>query len=126
MKTTKKTLSRAESLILFLTEQEGETLTQEEKEEIILQDEDEEEITTPFGDYLVLTEEEAEEKTGDSIDNYIEECVLCELPERYRCYFDKEAFKSDIYMEGNERGNNLASYDSEEHEQGEFLIYRTN
>lgn len=124
METTQKAVSRAEALIQFLAEQQGETLTQEEREEILSQDG--EEYTTNYGDYLVLTEEEADEKTNEYIENYIDDCILQELPERYRYYFDSEAFKRDVYMEGNERGNNLATYDNEEHEQGEFLIYRTN
>ena len=35
-------------------------------------------------EYLVCTDEEADSKWDDSLDSYIEECILSELPEYYR------------------------------------------
>ena len=80
------------------------------------------------GEYMVLTDAEADEKWEESLDNYLEECVYQELPENFRCYFDDEKWKRDAKMDG--RGHSLSGYDGEEHEEtinGEdFYIYRTN
>lgn len=89
---------------------------------------DEKSFETEEGEYLVLTDSEADYLASYSIDNYIEECVLSEIPEPYRNYFDNEAFKSDILLDG--RGIQIASYDHEENEimiEGfMYFIYRTN
>ena len=86
------------------------------------------EYETPDGDFIVLTDSEADDAWSDDIDNYIDECVLPELPEAYRMYFDCESFKRDCKHDG--RGHSLSSYDGEEHEyqiDGEWIyIYRTN
>ena len=62
------------------------------------------------------------------LENYIDEIVLPDLPERYRRFFDREAFKDDAKQYG--RGNSLSGYDGHENEEtvgGEtFYIYRTN
>jgi hypothetical protein len=81
-------------------------------------------------EYMVLTDSEADEAWNESLDNYIEECVLPELPEAYRYYFDYDAYKRDAKFDG--RGDTLASYDSAEEEMkdnetGKWLfIYRMN
>lgn len=79
-------------------------------------------------EYLILTDEKADEQWEESLDNYIEECVLPEIPKQYRYYFDDDSFKRDCKHDG--RGHSLASYDGEEHEErvGEiyYYIYRTN
>jgi len=80
------------------------------------------------GEYLVLTDDEAEEKWNEALDNYIDECIFPELPESFRFYFDYEKWKSDAKMDG--RGHSLSSYDGEEHEERingiDFYIYRVN
>lgn len=79
-------------------------------------------------DYLVLTDDEADDKLEESLDSYIEDCILPELPEAYRNYFDENSWKSDAKMDG--RGHSLASYDGhecEEHVNGTYYyIYRIN
>lgn len=79
-------------------------------------------------EYLVVTDSEADKLWDEYLDNYIEECVLHEIPEQYRMYFDDEKFKDDCKMDG--RGHCLAGYDGEEQEEKVdgtyFYIYRTN
>lgn len=41
------------------------------------------------GEYIVLENDEADESYKEYIESYIEECVLPEIPEYYRQYFDK-------------------------------------
>ena len=86
-----------------------------------------EEIDENFdSNYLVLTDAEADDKWDEALDSYLEECVLCELPDWARHYFDEEAWKKDARMDG--RGHSLATYDGHEHyetiEGEEFYIYR--
>lgn len=79
-------------------------------------------------EYLILTDDEADERFEESLDTYIEECIMPEIPERYRFYFDEKLWKRDAAYDG--RGNSLASYDDNEHEinyKGTYYyIYRTN
>lgn len=81
---------------------------------------------TDDGEYLVLTEEEAEDRWEESLDSYIEECL--EIPEHIRNYFDEDAWKADARMDG--RGHSLSSYDGVEYTETvddiEFYIFRTN
>ncbi|MDD5059461.1 MAG: hypothetical protein WC516_09970 [Patescibacteria group bacterium] len=80
--------------------------------------------------YLVLTDEEAEDAWDESIESYIEECVLPEISKQYRCYFDDDSFKRDCKLDG--RGHSLSPFDGEENEDQDpeskkyFYIYRTN
>lgn len=79
-------------------------------------------------DYYVLTDSEADELWNEMIDDYIDDCVLCELPEAYRNYFDSEAFKNDCSFDG--RGHTISSYDGQETEEKVndtwYYIYRIN
>ena len=79
-------------------------------------------------EYLVLTDEEADELLDDQLDSLLEDCVLCNIDEALHCYFDKDDWKDDAKADG--RGHHLASYDSDELEEdvdGEtYYIYRTN
>jgi hypothetical protein len=87
-------------------------------------------------DYLVLTDEEADEKWEESLDNYIEECITPEIDKiaegqgnlSYYIKFDKEMWKRDARFDG--RGHSLSSYDGNENEEtvnGQtFYIYRLN
>lgn len=63
-------------------------------------------------DWLICTESEADEEWDASLDNYIEECVLPEIPEQYQGYFDSEKWKRDAQTDG--RAHSLALYDGEE------------
>jgi hypothetical protein len=78
--------------------------------------------------HKVLTDDEADRENEEAIQNYIEECILPEIPERYGSYFDSEAFKKDAEMDG--RGHNIAHYDGHEHEETvngtTYYIYRIN
>jgi len=80
------------------------------------------------GEWLVLTDDEADQHQDERIEDYIDSCILPELNEQYSMYFDYEAFKSDARVDG--RGHVIAHYDGCEHEvnlNGEwFFIYRTN
>ena len=79
-------------------------------------------------DYWVLTDDEADEKWEEDLENYIDECILYQLPEHYRQYFDRESCKSDARHNG--RGNSLGRYDGNENEETvngtTYYIYRTN
>jgi len=79
-------------------------------------------------EYLVCTDDEADQRWDEYMDSYIDECVLGEIPEQYRGYFDEERFKADAEHDG--RGQALASYDGDENEakiEDEwFFIYRVN
>lgn len=74
--------------------------------------------------YLVLTDDEANEKWDESLNDYIENCILPELPKAYRNYFDDISWKADAENDG--RGHSLSIYDGEEHEQDGYYIYRIN
>lgn len=81
-----------------------------------------------LNDYLVLTDDEAEDRWDESMDIYIDECILPELPKHLHYYFDSEKWKKDARFDG--RGHSLASYDGEEHEEEvngtTYYIYRIN
>lgn len=75
-------------------------------------------------EYLVCTDSEADDLWDEDLENYIDECILHELPEAYRNYFDREDWKSDARMDG--RGHSLNRYDGNEYEVEGFYIYQTN
>ncbi len=80
------------------------------------------------GEYMVLTEDEADEKWEEELEAYIDEIILPELPETAQNYFDRESWKSDARTDG--RGHSLNRYDgteeSIEFENETLYIYRTN
>lgn len=106
------------------------------------------EKTVEYGnqEYLVVTDDEAEELWEQDLENYLEECIYPEIPEIARNYFDAESWKRDARYDG--RAHSLARYDGNEEyitvyyndggtffaddstvettEQQEFYIYRTN
>jgi hypothetical protein len=90
--------------------------------------EDIEEYNENNNDYLVLTDEEADDRWEESLDNYLEECIYPELTGNLQNYFDDEKWKRDASYEG--RGHSLSGYDGNEYEetvQGiTFYIYRQN
>jgi len=79
-------------------------------------------------EYLVCTDSEADEKWDAELENYIDECILPEIPNAYRNYFDNDAWKSDAMHDG--RGHALNRYNGSEDEQTvngtTFYIYRQN
>lgn len=80
---------------------------------------------TPHGDYSVLTDSEADDAWEESIDNYIDECILPELPLRYRGYFNRKQFHHDAQMDG--RAHAISMYDGIEYElEGDYYAYRVN
>lgn len=80
------------------------------------------------GEYIVCDNDEADLLWDESIESYIDDCVLNELPEQYRQYFDNEKFKHDCSFDG--RGHTLASYDGHENkskiDNETYYIYRVN
>ena len=81
-------------------------------------------VTSGTGD----DDDEANEAWDESLDSYLDECVLHDLPELAQSYFDREKWKRDARHDG--RGHSLNSYDGSEYEvemAGKtWLIYRTN
>ena len=79
-------------------------------------------------EYLVCTDSEADEKWEEYLDNYIDECVLPEISEPYRNYFNDKSFKDDCRKDGRE--HSLARYDGYEAKQKVlgvyYYIYRQN
>lgn len=79
-------------------------------------------------EYLIVTDEEGSDLEDEYLENYINECVLDQIPEVYRNYFDNESFKSDCRLDG--RAHTLATYDHREEVQSvndtEYYIYRIN
>ncbi len=81
------------------------------------------------GEYLVLTDSEADDMADQQLESYIDECVLTEIPAAYQSYFNREVWKRDALISDG-RGHFISGYDGEEHEvqiDGEwFYIYRVN
>lgn len=81
-------------------------------------------------EYRVMTDDEANEAWEESLDSYIDDCLLPEVKdETIKRYFNREAWKRDARHDG--RGHSLSSYDGEENEvrldDGTYLyIYRHN
>ena len=85
-------------------------------------------------EYLVVTDEEADDLWEQELDNYLEECIYPELTGNLANYFDDEKWKRDAKFDG--RGHSLGRYDGCEEEitltdkEGDeietFYIYRTN
>ena len=77
-------------------------------------------------EYIVATDEEADEIEDECLDNYIEECL--EIPDNIRPYFDEEKWKDDARMDG--RGHIISTYDGNENEEKVngtwYYIYRMN
>ncbi len=74
------------------------------------------------GEFLVLTNDEAEAAHEEALEQYLDEIVLPELDENVSKYFDREAWKRDARLDG--RGHALSMYDGEEISAGEFCIFR--
>lgn len=75
-------------------------------------------------EYLVLTEDEAEEAWDEELERYLDECVLPELSETAQAYFDRESWKRDARHDG--RGHALSGYDGNECDSEGFVLFRIN
>lgn len=60
--------------------------------------------------YCIMDENDYNEYIDEMIDNYIDDCILPDIPEDYRCYFDTEKFMNDVSC-GGERDSFANSYD---------------
>ena len=101
-------------------------LTGDEWEEITVSSYDETLLEYGRQEYLVLTDEEAEQRLDEHLDNLLEDIVLSELPESLQHYFDEDAWKRDA-SKYDGRGHYLSGYDGQEHQAAHGLfIYRTN
>jgi len=65
-------------------------------------------------EYLVVTDDEADELWEQELDNLLEEIVYPELPKHLRNYFDDEKWKRDARYDG--RAHSLSHYDGNEDE----------
>lgn len=79
-------------------------------------------------EYEVLTDNEADERWEEELQNYTDECIIPELSDFATRYFNKEAWKRDARFDG--RGHSISRYDGCEHEEKVndtwFYIYRQN
>ena len=100
-------------------------LTGDEREEITVSSYDETLLEYGLQEYMVLTDDEANERWEESLNSYIDDCIIPELPEFAAQYFDEEKWKRDARHDG--RGHCLSSYDGHEHQAAHGLfIYRIN
>lgn len=72
-------------------------------------------------EFLVVDDYDAELKWEDALDNYLEECVLSELPDVAQHYFDREGWINDAKMDG--RALYLNTYDGTEYEEEVDGVY---
>jgi len=75
-------------------------------------------------EYAIGTDDEAEYAWEESLDSYIDECILPEIPKFARFYFNEEKWKSDARHDG--RGHSLSSYDGCETYIGDLVMFRIN
>ena len=66
-------------------------------------------------DFTVYTDYEADQAHKEYIENYIDECLLPEMPEATRGYFDYDKFEQDCKISDG-RGHSLSSWDGFEYE----------
>ena len=75
-------------------------------------------------EFAIGTEDEADDAWEESLDNYIDECILPEMPKFTQFYFDDEKWKNDARMDG--RGHSLSSYDGCEIDVADLVMFRIN
>lgn len=75
-------------------------------------------------EYLFGTDDEMDKLWDEDLDNCIDECILPEVPEAFKKYFDNEKWKDDARYDG--RAHSLARYDGNEESYGDYYFYRTN
>lgn len=109
LQTTNIDHDKAQALNAFIAEREG-------KDIVVNIEHEYDEVYSYDGEsYLVLTDYEADEAFKESVESFVDECVLDQIPDQYRPYFDYEAFVRDVRLSDG-RGPTLASYDGEENE----------
>ncbi len=83
---------------------------------------------TEDGEYMVLTDDEADSQWIEQLGQIFDDCYLPEIAPHLRDYFNRERWIEEAQQDG--RGHTLSGYDGEEQEaevDGEtFYIYRTN
>ena len=103
-------------------------LDEEDREDLRISSYDENIIEYYNEEYEVLTDDEADARWEDELNNYIDECILPELPDFAARYFDDEAWKRDARFDG--RGHSISRYDGCENEikvnDTYYYIYRQN
>lgn len=81
------------------------------------------------GEYLVLTDEEADRIYEECLENYIDDVILPEIASPYQNYFDRERWLDDAHVNLS-RGQELNIYDGSEDymtvNNTDYYIYRTN
>lgn len=79
-------------------------------------------------EYLVVTDDEADDLWEAELNHYLEEIIYPELEGNLARYFDDEAWKSDARYDG--RAHALNRYDGSENSEDisgvEYFIYRQN
>ena len=75
-------------------------------------------------EYAIGTDDEAEYAWEESLDSYIDECILPEIPKFARFYFNEEKWKRDARIDG--RGHSLSSYDGRETDIGDLVMFKIN
>jgi len=87
---------------------------------------DDDRVTVEGNTYLCGTDNEMDERWDESLDNYLDECVLSELDGVAAQYFDRDAWKKDARHDG--RAHSLNHHDGDEESiclDGEwFFAYR--
>jgi hypothetical protein len=73
-------------------------------------------------EFLVLTDDEADEALDDYLEQLLDEPEMVSGADSP--YFNRDAWKRDAAMDG--RGHSLSGYDGDEHECGDYYLYRTN
>lgn len=111
-------LQRLLAFVLYIRESEGDNIGPDDVSEGYSS----EVYSYGRGEYLVLTDDEADEKEDEYLDSYIDDCL--EIPDAIAPYFDREKWKRDAKTDG--RGHCLASYDGGEDESRDYYIYRIN
>lgn len=74
--------------------------------------------------FWIGDEDAADDLWDERLQSYLEECVLEELPENVRRYFDEAKWKEDAKVDG--RGHAVSSYDGAEYDWLDFVIFRLN
>lgn len=78
-------------------------------------------------EWWVMSDAEADSAAGQSLDSYIDDIIMEQLPEGLRSYFDADKFKRDAILSDG-RAHVLSTYDGHEYEyriNGEwYYIYR--
>ena len=128
--TNRSMIPQAITLLNFLIEEFDLDLDTDEIEAAVedldthLQRQDTCPIDIDMVEVLILDDPAMETAWDDSLQSYLDDCLLDELPEIARRYFDEEAWKRDARMDG--VGHSLSSYDGNHHEVGGYNIFRTN